>query len=216
MERTVAKCLLEIKSIFFGFKTEYLSSEGFRLPLYCDNRLILSYPRVRKVLSKWLGNFVKEKYPEVEMIIGTAVAGISFGVILSESLGLPMGYVLESKKDHGFKNRVEGIIKPNAKVVVVDDVIFTGNTITDVVKCLKEEGCQVLGGVSIFSYELPAVKEKLDNLQINYNSLTNLDVVALIGMQTGKITYDEYLKTLLFKENPFNNEWLGRDEHNKN
>lgn len=208
MERTVAKCLLEIKSIFFGFETEYLSADGYRMPLYCDNRLILSYPRVRKFLSKQLANLVIEKYPDVEMIIGTAIAGIAFAVLVSEQLGLPMGYVLESQKKHGFKNRVEGIIKPNAKVVVIDDVIFTGNTITDVVDCLQGVNCRVLGGVSIFSYEINSVKEKLKKLNIKYSSLTNLNVVSLIGMQTGKISYNEYLKIQSFREDPRKEDWL--------
>ena len=208
MERTVAKCLLEIESIFFGFNKELISSTGHRLPLYADNRLILSYPRVRRVIAKWLGNLVKEKYPDVQMIMGTSVAGISFAVLISEQLNIPMGYVLERQKDHGFKNRVEGLLEPNLKVVVVDDIIFTGKTIIDTIEALKAEGCKVLGGVSIFSFEIKAVKERLKSLGINYFSLTNFDIITLIGMQSGKITYNEYLKTLKFKENPFDNSWL--------
>ena len=208
MERTVAKCLLEIKSVFYGFEHEYISSAGPRMPVYCDNRLILSYPRVRKVLTKWLANLVKEKYPDVEMIIGTAPAGIAFASLLSDYLGLPLGYVLSAKKEHGFKNRVEGLIKDGVKVVVVDDVIFTGNTLTDVVSCLKESNCNVLGAVAIVSYEIGETKNKLQEANINYTSLTNYDVINLVSIQAGKISYQQFLKTLKFKENPNSEDWL--------
>lgn len=208
MERTVAKCLLEIKSVFYGFENEYLSSAGPRMPIYCDNRLILSYPRVRKVLTKWLANLVKEKYPDVEMIIGTAPAGIAFATLLSDFLGLPMGYVLSTKKDHGFKNRVEGLIKDGVKVVVVDDVIFTGNTLLDVTECLRENNCQVLGAVSIVSFEIEETKAKLAEAKISYTSLTNYDVINLVSIQAGKISYKQFLQTLKFKENPNSEDWL--------
>jgi orotate phosphoribosyltransferase len=208
MERTVAKCLLEIKSIFFGFEEEYINATGLRMPVYCDNRLILSYPRVRKALTKWLSNLVKEKYPDVEMIVGTATAGIAFSSLLSEYLNLPMAYVLERKKDHGFKNRVEGLIKDGVKVVVVDDVICTGETILDASRCLREKGCEILGSVCIVSYELESTIAKLNEEKIQYCALTNYDTVNLVGMQAGKISYSQFKKALKFKENPQSNEWL--------
>lgn len=208
MERTVAKCLLEIQSVFYGFEKPFISGKGTRLPIYCDNRLILSYPRVRKALTKWLVNLVKETYPEVDMIMGTAPAGIAFASLLSEHLGVPMGYVLEKKKDHAFKNRVEGLLKEGLKVVVVDDVILSGETLVDVVGCLKEEKCEVLGAVAIVSYELPETVQLLAQNNIRYTALTTFDVVNFVAMQTGRISYQEFQKALKFKENPKSSDWV--------
>lgn len=207
MERTVAKCLLEIKAIFFGFDDVYIGKKGQRLPLYCDNRIVLSYPRVRKVLAKWLTNVVKEKYPDAQMIVGTSIPGISIGLLVGEMLGLPITYILDGKMKYaGYKN-VNQIIAEGTKVVVVDDVICTGETIIDVVDSLREIKAVVLGGVSLFSYELEDTVEKLKQRDITYYALTNYDVVTLIGQQTGKITYNQYLQALQFKKQPFIEEW---------
>ncbi|MFA6627144.1 MAG: phosphoribosyltransferase family protein [Bacilli bacterium] len=208
MERTVAKCLLEIQSVFYAFEKPIIGGTGTQLPIYCDNRLILSYPRVRKALTKWLVNHVKEIYPDVEMIIGTAPAGIAFASLLSEHLGLPMGYVLSKKKEHAFKNRVEGLLKEGLKVLVVDDVIFSGRTLIDVVQCLRSEKCHVLGAVSIVSYELPNTIKLLAEHDIKYSSLTTYDVVNFVAMQTGRITYQQFQKAAKFKENPDSSEWV--------
>lgn len=207
MERTVAKCLLEIGAIFFGFEKEYISSKGQRLPVYCNNRVILSYPRVRKFLTKFLIKKIKEEYPDVEMIVGTSIAGTSFAVLISEALELPSGYVLENDSTSNQKDRVKIAFNKGTKVVVIDDTICTGVTITSVVDTLREYGCIVLGGVALFSYQLEETEKKLKEKQIRYLSLTNFDVVTLIGQQTGRITYSEYTQALKFKEKPFTNEW---------
>lgn len=207
MERTVAKCLLEIKSVYFGFDDEFRSKDGFCMPVYTDNRLILSYPIVRNALTKWLSRHVKENYPDVEMIVGTAVNGISFATLLSVSLNLPMAYVLEKTKEHGLKNRFEGIIKPHTKVIIVDDVVCTGKTLLEVNDVLKDLGFDCLGAVSIFSYDLESTNQMLKEAGIHNTSLTNFDVVSLIGMQNGLINYEQYLQTKKFKENPYSLDW---------
>lgn len=207
MERPVAKCLLEIGSITFGLDQEYYSEKGQRLPLYCDDRLILSYPRVRRSIAKWLVTKVKENYPDVEMIIGTAVNGITFALLVSLDLELPMGYILERHKVHGFKNRVEGDVQPHKKVVVVDDVVCTGETLIGVVEYLRTIECDVLGTLSIFSYELESTKKRLKDLGINNASLTNYDTVCLIGLQNGLLSYLQYQQTIKFKQEPFSDEW---------
>ncbi|MDD3170839.1 MAG: phosphoribosyltransferase family protein [Bacilli bacterium] len=207
MERTVAKCLLEIKAIFFGFSTEYISSKGERLPVYCNNRVILSYPRVRKVITKWLTNVIKETYPDAEMIIGTSIAGTSFAVLISDALGLPSGYVLEANASSASEERIKEAFKPGIKIVVIDDTICTGVTLVSVVETLRRFGCNVLGGVSLFSYELEKTDKMLEDKGIKYTALTNFDTVTLIGQQTGKISYNEYLQALKFKEEPFTDNW---------
>ncbi len=210
MERTVAKCLLEIKAIFFGFSTEYISSKGERLPVYCNNRVILSYPRVRKVITKWLTNVIKETYSEVDMIIGTSIAGTSFAVLISDALGVASGYVLENDALRESDERIREAFKPGAKVVVIDDTIRTGTTLISVIKTLRKFGCEVLGGVALFSYELEETEKKLAKEKIKYTALTNFDTVTLIGQQTGKINYNEYVQALEFKAKPFAEEWYNK------
>ncbi|MBP6904421.1 MAG: hypothetical protein KBB99_04475 [Bacilli bacterium] len=207
MERTVAKCLLEIKAIFFGFSTEYISSKGERLPIYCNNRVILSYPRVRKVITKWLTNVIKETYPDADMIIGTSIAGTSFAVLISDALGVASGYLLENDAMRESDERLREAFKPGAKVVVIDDTIRSGLTITSVTKTLRKFGCEVLGGVALFSYELEQTEKMLAKENIKYTALTNFDTVTLIGQQTGRISYSEYLQALKFKSDPFAEEW---------
>ena len=210
MEKTVAKCLLEIKSVFYDFQKPYLSGTGQRMPIYCDNRLILSYPRVRKVMMKWLGNLVKEAYPDVEMVMGTAPAGIAFATLISEALGIPMGYVLNAKKDHAFQNRVEGVLKKGGKVVIVDDVILTGHRLVDVAHCLIQEDCVVLGAVAIVSYELEQAKALLQERHLPYKSLTTYSQINEIALQTGKINYQEFQKAIYFKLHPESDEWMNQ------
>lgn len=207
MERTVAKCLLEIKAIFFGFSTEYISSKGERLPVYCNNRVILSYPRVRKVITKWLTNVITENYPDADMIIGTSIAGASFAVSISDALSLATGYVLEGDALRDSDERIREAFKPGAKVVVIDDTIRMGTTLISVAHTLRKFGCEVLGGVALFSYELEETEKKLAAEKIKYTALTNFDTVTLIGQQTGRISYSEYLQSLKFKSEPFADEW---------
>lgn len=207
MHKTVAKSLLEVKSISFGFDEEYVTYQGVRIPVYCDNRRILSSPRLRKAVAKWLSSLIKKNYPDVEKIIGTAVAGISFGVLVSEYMGLPMSYVWDPFDSENVRNGSFQLIQPGTKVVIVDDVVNTGDTLISVANQLREHGCEVLGATSVFSYEFEETKDKLIKENIKCLSLTNYDILTLISMQTGKITYSEYLRTLKFKENPKSDSW---------
>lgn len=206
MQKGVAKTLLEVRSISFGLNKEFYSNQGVRLPIFCDNRKILDQPKLRKTLGKWIGNLIKQYYPNVEKIVGTAVAGISFAVLASEFLGLPMTYVWDSLDWN--KDNFNEVCKPNTKVVIVDDVIYSGNTIINIKKKLKECNCDVLGAVAIFSYDFEETKSRLAQEGIDYHTLTDFDTLTLISMQTGKITYLEYLKLQKFKDNPNSSEWL--------
>lgn len=207
MHKTVAKSLLEVKSISFGFDEEFVTYKGTRIPVYCDNRRILSSPRLRKAITKWLSTLIRKNYPDVQKIIGTAVAGISFAVLVSEYLGLPMSYVWDPLDNENIINNSVQIIEPGTKVVVVDDVINTGDTLINVVQQLRSHGCQVLGATAVFSYDFEETKDKLINENIKCLSLTNYDILTLISMQTGRINYTEYLQTLKFKDNPNSDSW---------
>ena len=162
MKRTIAKHLLDIHAVLLRPENPFTWTSGIKSPIYCDNRLTLSYPEVRRDIEAGLCEIVKEHYPECEMLMGTATAGIPHAAIMADKLDLPMGYVRSSAKKHGRGNQVEGLVKEGMKVVVVEDLISTGKSSIEAVEVLRELGCDVLGIVSIFSYELETGLKNLE------------------------------------------------------
>ena len=154
MEKKIAKRLLEIKAVFLSPNEPFTWASGIKSPIYCDNRLTLSYPEIRTEIETGIAEVVKAKYPECQALAGTSTAGIAHAAIAAHILGMPMAYVRGSAKDHGRNNQIEGRLEPGTKVVVVEDLISTGGSCIDVVNVLREAGVEVLGIVSIFTYGL--------------------------------------------------------------
>ena len=152
MEKQIAKELLSIGAVFLRPEQPFTWASGIKSPIYCDNRLTLSAPRVREKIEAGLAALVREKFPECEMLMGTSTAGIAHAAITATLLDLPMGYVRSGAKDHGRANRIEGRMDAGTKVVVVEDLISTGGSCIEVVEALREAGAEVLGIVSIFTY----------------------------------------------------------------
>ena len=150
----IAKDLLSIRAVFLKPDDPFTWASGIHSPIYCDNRLTLSAPAVRKDVEAGLAEIVKEKFPEAEMLMGTSTAGIAHAAITATILDLPMGYVRSGHKDHGRQNQIEGKMEPGTKVVVIEDLISTGGSVLDVVDVLRQAGAQVLGIASIFTYGL--------------------------------------------------------------
>ena len=151
-EKLIAKGLLSIKAVFFRPDEPFTWASGIKSPVYCDNRLTLTAPEVRNQVENGLAEIVREYYPECEVLMGTSTAGIAHAGIVGHIMGLPMGYVRSSAKDHGRGNQIEGRLEPGQKVVVIEDLISTGGSVLDVVKVLREAGAEVLGVASIFTY----------------------------------------------------------------
>lgn len=160
-EKEIAKALLSIKAVFLSPEKPFTWASGIKSPIYCDNRLILTAPEVRNLVEQTIAETVKEKFPEAEVLMGTSTAGIAHAAIAAHLLGMPMGYVRGSAKDHGRNNRIEGRLEKGEKVVVIEDLISTGGSCIDVVEALREAGADVLGVVSIFTY---GMKKGLDRL----------------------------------------------------
>ncbi|MBR5207997.1 MAG: orotate phosphoribosyltransferase, partial [Erysipelotrichaceae bacterium] len=152
MERLIAKDLLDIKAVFLRPNEPFTWASGIKSPIYCDNRLTLSDVKVRRDVENALAELIRKNFPECEMVMGTATAGIAHAAIVGEILSLPMGYVRASAKDHGRTNQIEGKCEPGTKVVVVEDLISTAGSSLEVVKVLRDNGIEVLGMVSIFTY----------------------------------------------------------------
>lgn len=192
LESKVAKALLSIKAVFLRPNDPFTWASGIKSPIYCDNRLTLSYPEVRKIIENGLAQIIKENYPDCEVLMGTSTAGIPHAAIVSEILNLPMGYVRGENKSHGRNNKIEGVVPTGKKVVVVEDLISTGGSSIEVVKALREVGADVLGIASIFTYGLPKGIEKLKEANCKNVSLSNFNVLAEVALEEGYINQEEY------------------------
>ena len=208
MEKLIAKDLLSIKAVFFRPDQPFTWASGIKSPIYCDNRLTLSYPKVRDVIEQGLADIVKAKYPEVEVIAGTSTAGIAHGALVANILDLPMAYVRASAKDHGRNNQIEGKLEAGQKVVVVEDLISTGGSVLEVVNVLREAGAEVLGIVSIFTYGMKKGIERLEAANVKNVSLTNFDVIAETAAEEGYIRAEDVAKLIAFRNNPSDESWI--------
>ncbi len=211
-EQQIAKDLLSISAVFFRPNDPFTWASGIKSPVYCDNRLILTAPEVRGHVEEGLAELIKENYPDVEVLMGTATAGIAHAAIAAHFLGLPMGYVRGSAKDHGRQNRIEGKLEAGQKVVVVEDLISTGGSVLDAVDALKEAGAQVLGIVSIFTYGMQKGKDRLAAAGVKNVSLTNFDCIAKVAAEENYIEPSDVARLLAFRDNPSDESWIGGNQ----
>lgn len=185
-------------------------ASGIKSPIYCDNRLTLSAPEVRTKVEEGLVALVKEQFPECEVLMGTATAGIAHAAIMAHISGLPMGYVRSGAKDHGRANRIEGKLEKEQKVVVVEDLISTAKSSLEVVDALREEGADVIGMVSIFTYGMRAAKEKLAAAGVKAASLCDLDELLEVAVDEGYIPAAAKTGILAFRDDPSDESWINK------
>ena len=204
----VAKRLLEIKAVFLRPQEPFTWASGIKSPIYCDNRLILTAPEARNEVEQAIADTVKREYPEAEVLMGTATAGIAHAAVAAHLLGLPMGYVRSGNKDHGRQNRIEGRLEPGQKVVVVEDLISTGGSVLEVVDALREAGADVLGVVSIFTYGMKKGLTRLAEANVKNISLTDFDAVVETAAETGYIKPEDVTRLKAFRDNPSDESWI--------
>lgn len=209
MEKIIAKNLLKIGAVFFRPDEPFIWASGIKSPIYCDNRLILSYPETRKIVENAIAETVKKNYPDCEALMGTSTAGIAHAAISAEILGLPMGYVRSGAKDHGRGNQIEGRLEKGTKVVVVEDLISTGGSVLEVVDVLRAAGAEVLGIVSIFTYGMQKGIKRLADANVKNISLTNLDAIAKVAAEEGYINHTDIKRIIDFRNNPSDESWIG-------
>ena len=209
MERIIAKELLSIGAVFLRPEEPFTWASGIKSPIYCDNRLTLSSPEVRQKIEVGLATLVMKHYPECQMLMGTSTAGIAHAAITASILGLPMGYVRGEAKDHGRGNRIEGKMDKGTKVVVIEDLISTGGSCIDVVEALREEGAEVLGIASIFTYGMKKGLERLAAANVKNVSLTNFDVIAQVAAEQKYIKPEDVARLLQFRNDPSDESWIG-------
>lgn len=208
MEKEIAKALLEIGAVFLRPDEPFTWASGIKSPIYCDNRLILSAPRQRKIVEEAIATKVKELYPEAEALMGTSTAGIAHAAIAAWLLDMPMGYVRGSAKDHGRNNRIEGKLEPGTKVVVIEDLISTGGSCIDVVEALREAGAEVLGVISIFTYGMQKGLDRLKAAKVENHSLSNFDTLVEVAAEEGRIKESDIDRLKKFRNNPSDESWI--------
>ena len=208
IEKLIAKDLLEIKAVFFRPEEPFTWASGIKSPIYCDNRLTLTAPKVRLDVETALAETVKKYYPECEVLMGTSTAGIAHAAITAHLLDMPMGYVRSGAKDHGRQNQIEGKLLPGQKVVVVEDLISTGGSVIEVVNVLREAGAEVLGIVSIFTYGMKKGIDRLAEANVKNVSLTNFDVIAEVAAECGYVKAEDVARLIQFRNNPSDESWI--------
>ena len=188
----VAGHLLDIGAVFFRPEEPFTWASGIKSPVYCDNRLILTSTESRNDVEQAIADTVKREYPQAEALFGTSTAGIAHAAIAAHVLGLPMGYVRGSSKDHGRNNRIEGRLEKGQKVVVVEDLISTAGSAVQTVEALREAGAEVLGIVSIFTYGMEKGLRRMEEAGVRNVSLSDFNTAAEMALERGLVDKNGY------------------------
>lgn len=205
----IAQGLLSIGAVFLRPQEPFIWASGIKSPIYCDNRLILTAPAVRDTVERAIADTVRREFPQAEVLMGTATAGIAHAAIAAHLLGLPMGYVRSGSKDHGRKNQIEGRLEAGQRVVVIEDLISTGGSVLDVVSVLREAGAEVLGVASIFTYGMQKGPDRLAAANVKNHSLTNFDVIADVAAKQNYIHPEDVARLIQFRNDPSDESWIG-------
>jgi len=198
----IANQLLDIKAVSLSPHEPFTWASGIKSPIYCDNRVTMSYPKVRKDIAKGLAKLIKTNYPEVEVIAGTATAGIPHAAWVAEILDLPMVYIRSKAKDHGKGNQIEGRITPGQNMVVIEDLISTGGSVLAACQAASREGANVLGVAAIFTYELPQGVENFKEAGLSLHTLTNYTTLITAAVNSGYIEENAVKLLHEWKEDP--------------
>ena len=194
--------LTQINAIKLNTKNPFTWTSGIKSPIYCDNRLILSYPDVRKFIADEMTNIVKKLYGENISIAGVATGAIAIGAMIAERLDLPYAYVRPEPKGHGLKNQIEGSIQEGSNVVVIEDLISTGKSSLNAINALKFEGFNVMGMLSIFSYNFQFANKKFEDENIFINSLSDYNSLVNLIQSEGTLNINEISRLKKWREDP--------------
>ncbi len=209
MNKLIAEDLLSINAVFLRPQEPFTWASGIKSPIYCDNRLTLTAPKVRNDVENALAEVVRNEYPDAEVLMGTSTAGIAHAAITATILDLPMGYVRSGAKDHGRGNQIEGKLEAGQKVVVIEDLISTGGSVIEVVNALRDAGAEVLGIASIFTYGMQKGIDRLAAANVKNVSLTCIDEVVEVAAENGYIKPEDKEKIIKFRNNPSDESWIG-------
>jgi orotate phosphoribosyltransferase len=200
----VTKKLLEINTIKIQPDNPFTWASGWKSPIYCDNRKTLSYPDTRSYIRDRFVDMITEKYPEAEVIAGVATGAIAIGALVADKLGLPFIYIRSKPKGHGLENLIEGDLKPFQKVVIVEDLVSTGVSSLKAAEAVNNFGGEVVGMVSIFTYNFPLAKENFQKAGIELTSLSRYQILIDLSLEMGEISQDQVESLMEWREDPAN------------
>ena len=203
-EKAVAEKLLQINAIKLSLQQPFTWASGWKSPIYCDNRRVLSFPFVRDFIKSEMCNVVFEQFPQAEILAGVATAGIPWGAMVADQLKLPYIYVRSKPKEHGLGNLIEGFYEKGQKVLVIEDLISTGKSSLEVVEVLRKAGMEVVGMVSIFTYGFDVAAKAFEKAGIKYQSLTNYATLLELAVEKGIVTPGEQDTLLNWRQDPAN------------
>jgi orotate phosphoribosyltransferase len=206
-EKAVAEKLLQINAIRLNTKAPFMWASGWKSPIYCDNRKILSFPHEREFIKSEMSNLIFDQFPETELLAGVATAGIAWGALSADQLKLPFVYVRPKPKEHGLGNQIEGYYEKGQKTVVIEDLISTGKSSLQVAEVLKNAGLELIGIVSIFNYGFDAAEIAFKNAGIQLRSLTNYKKLIGLALERGMIPASDEEILLKWNADPAN--WQG-------
>jgi orotate phosphoribosyltransferase len=206
-EKAVAEKLLQVNAVKLNLEKPFTWASGWKSPIYCDNRRILSFPFTRDYIKSELCNIVFEKFPRAELLAGVATAGIAWGAMVADQLKLPYVYVRPKPKEHGLANQVEGYFEKGQQTVVIEDLVSTGKSSLEVVNVLQASGVEVIGMVSIFTYAFPIAEEAFKNANLDYYPLTNYPSLIELAIEKGIVSGGQQEILLKWRNDPAN--WNG-------
>jgi orotate phosphoribosyltransferase len=204
LERHIAEKLLQIKAIKLQPANPFTWASGWKSPVYCDNRKTLSYPTIRTFIKLELARVIIEKFPSVTAIAGVATGAIAQGALVADLLGLPFAYIRSAPKDHGLENLIEGELKPDSRVVIVEDLVSTGGSSLKAVKAVRDFGCEVVGMVAIFTHGFPVVEENFKAAKVPLITLSNYNAVIEEALRTDYITKEDIEILQEWRKDPAN------------
>lgn len=204
LEKMTAEKLLRIKAIKLQPSNPFTWASGWKSPIYCDNRKLFSYPAIRNFVKIELSRLAMELYPDADAVAGVATGAITPGALVADALGLPFVYVRATPKDHGLENLIEGELKPNSKVLVIEDLISTGGSSLKAVEAIRRDGSEVIGMIAIFNYGLPISKENFTKSGVELTTLTNYDAVLSEALRSDYIDESELDTLQEWKKDPAN------------
>ena len=205
--KVVEEKLLQVNAVKLNPENPFTWASGWKSPIYCDNRKVLSFPFIRDYIKSELCNVVFEKFPDAEMLAGVATAGIAWGAMAADQLKLPYVYVRPKPKEHGLGNQIEGYYEKGQKVVVIEDLVSTGKSSLQVVDVLKNAGVEVVGMVSIFTYDFPVAAEAFKTAGLKYEPLTSYSALIQLAIEKGIVSSNEQEILLKWRNDPAN--WKG-------
>ena len=203
--KEIAKHLLDIKAVSLSTTAPFTWASGLKSPIYCDNRVTMSYPVVRRQIAQGLAQLIQDTYGEIDVVAGTATAGIPHAAWVAEILDLPMIYIRSSAKKHGKGNQIEGVLHKGQRVVVIEDLISTGGSVLEATDAVENAGGKVLGVAAIFTYELAQATKQFSDKNMAFTTLTQYSTLIEVARENGVISENELKLLMQWRENP--QEW---------